>query len=57
MQNSLQRHLKTLAINFFKLSDNMNIESLLNIDGIGVTPEFIQLRKFFLNKTNLKVLS
>ena len=33
-----------------------NIESLLNIDGIGVT-QIQSIKKFFLNKTNLKVLS
>ena len=51
----IAKTLKT-AINFFKLSDNMNIESLSNIDGIGVTQTH-SIKKFFLNKTNLKVLS
>ena len=48
-------HLKT-AINFFKLSDNKNIESLVDINGIGST-QIQSIKKFFLNKTNLKVLS
>ena len=49
------RHLKT-AVNFFKLSEKNNIETLSNIDGIGVT-QVKSITKFFLNKTNLKVLS
>ena len=51
----IARHLKT-AINFFKLSDDKNIESLSNIDGIGAT-QIQSIKKFFLKKTNLKVLS
>jgi DNA ligase (NAD+) len=51
----IARHLKT-AINFFKLSDDKNIESLSNIDGIGNT-QIQSIKKFFSNKTNLKVLS
>ena len=51
----IARHLKT-AINFFKLSDNKNIESLSNIDGIGTT-QVRSIKNFFLDKTNLKVLS
>ena len=51
----IARHLKT-AINFFKLSDDKNIESLSNIDGIGST-QIQSIKKFFLNKTNIKVLS
>ena len=51
----IARHLKT-AVNFFKLSDKNNIEMLSNIDGIGVT-QVNSITKFFLNKTNLKVLS
>jgi DNA ligase (NAD+) len=50
----IARHLKT-AFNFFKLSDDKNIESLSNIDGIGNT-QIQSIKKFFLNKTNLKVL-
>ena len=51
----ISRHLKT-PINFFKLSESKNIESLSNIDGIGST-QIQSIKKFFLNKTNLKVLS
>ena len=51
----IARHLRT-AINFFKLSDAQNIETLSNIDGIGRT-QIQSIKKFFLNKTSLKVLS
>ena len=51
----IARHLKK-AINFLKLHDDKNIESLSNIDGIGNT-QIQSIKKFFLNKTNLKVLS
>jgi len=51
----IARHLKT-PINFFKLPNGTNIESLSNIDGIGET-QIQSIKKFFLNKTNLKVLS
>ena len=51
----ISRHLKT-ANNFFKLSEAKNIESLSNIDGIGII-QIMSIKKFFLNKTNLKVLS
>ena len=51
----IARHLKT-PINFLKLSDNKNIESLSNIDGIGST-QIQSIKNFFLNKTNLSVLS
>ena len=50
----IARHLKT-AINFFKLPDKKNIENLSNIDGIGST-QIQSIKKFFLNKTNIKVL-
>jgi DNA ligase (NAD+) len=50
----IARHLK-IPINFFKLLDEKNIESLFNIDGIGTT-QIQSIKKFFLNKTNLKVL-
>ena len=50
----IARHLKT-PINFLKLSDNKNIESLSNIDGIGST-QIQSIKNFFLNKTNLSVL-
>ena len=51
----IARHLKT-AISFLNLPDDKNIESLSNIDGIGST-QIQSIRKFFLNKTNLKNLS
>ena len=51
----IANHLK-IAINFSKLIDSNNIENLSNIDGIGVT-QIQSIKKFFLNKTNLKVLS
>ena len=38
------------------LSNGINIESLSNIDGIGTT-QIQSIKKFFLNRTNLKVLS
>ena len=50
----IAKHLKT-AINFLNYNDK-NIESLSNIDGIGGT-QIQSIKKFFLNKTNLKVLS
>ena len=50
----IARHLKTV-INFYKLSDDKNIESLSNIDGIGST-QIQSIKKFFLNKTNVQVL-
>ena len=51
----LSRHLKS-AENFFNLSVNTDIKELVNIDGIGET-QIRSLKSFFLNKTNLKVLS
>ena len=51
----IARHLKTAA-NFFQTSRESNIESLSNIDGIGIT-QIQSIKKFFLNKVNLKVLS
>ena len=51
----IANHLKT-SLNFLKLSQNENTDNLFNIDGIG--PIQIQsIKKFFLNKTNLKVLN
>ena len=50
----IAKHLKT-ASNFFKLSDYKNLENLANIDGIGNT-QIQSIKKFFLNKTNLKIL-
>ena len=51
----IAKHLKT-AENFIKLQDDKNIEHLLNIDGIGIT-QIKSIKKYFLNKTSLKVLS
>ena len=51
----IARHLKT-PVNFFKLSNNKNIEILSNIDGIGVT-QVQSIKKFFVNKKNVKILS
>ena len=42
-------------VNFSKLADSKNIENLSNIDGIGST-QIQSIKKFFLDKTNLKVL-
>ena len=41
--------------NFLNLSKENKIDDLLNIDGIGET-QITSLKKFFLNKTNLKVI-
>jgi DNA ligase (NAD+) len=51
----IARHLKTSS-NFFSLSGESNIENLAIIDGIGIT-QIQSIKKFFLNKTNLNVLS
>ncbi|MDA8846818.1 NAD-dependent DNA ligase LigA, partial [Candidatus Pelagibacter sp.] len=50
----IARHLKTSS-NFFRLPGESKIENLSNIDGIGIT-QIKSIKKFFLNKTNLKVL-
>ena len=50
----IARHLRTI-VNFSKLVDSKNIENLSNIDGIGST-QIQSIKKFFLDKTNLKVL-
>ena len=50
----IARYLKT-AKNFFNLPEEKNIENLSNIDGIGST-QIQSIKKFFLNKTNVKVL-
>ena len=50
----IARNLKT-ALNFFKLAGSTDIENLSNIDGIGIT-QIRSIKKFFSNKTNLKVL-
>jgi len=51
----IAKNLKS-SINFLKLSENKNISNLSNIDGIGPT-QIQSIKNFFLNKTNLKVLS
>ncbi len=51
----LSRHLKS-SDNFFKLYKNTDMKDLINIDGIGET-QIKSIKNFFLNKTNLKVLS
>ena len=51
----LARHLKS-SENFFKLSENKNMNELVNIDGIGET-QIKSINTFFLNKTNTKVLT
>ena len=51
----IAKHLKS-SINFLKLLENKNINNLSNIDGIGST-QIQSVKNFFLNKTNLKVLS
>ena len=51
----LAKHLKS-PDKFFKLSSNMNMNELLNIDGIGET-QINSIKNFFLNKINLEVLS
>jgi len=51
----LAKHLKSLD-NFIKLSINKEFGDLSNIDGIGET-QIKSVQNFFLNQTNLKVLS
>ena len=41
--------------NFINLSKENKIDDLINIDGIGET-QITSLKKFFLNRTNLKVI-
>ena len=48
-------HLKS-SDNFFKLFSNKDLSDLSNIDGIGET-QIKSIKKFFFDKTNLKVLS
>ena len=50
----IARHLKTVD-NFLKLSNSKNTDGLSNIDGIGIS-QVQSIKKFFINKTNLKVL-
>ena len=51
----LSKHLKT-SDNFFKLYQNVNMNDLVNIDGIGET-QIKSIKNFFSNKTNLDVLN
>ena len=51
----LARHLKSIN-NFLKLSTVEDLGDLSNIDGIGET-QIKSIRNFFINKTNLKVLT
>jgi len=51
----LAKHLKS-SDNFFLLSENKDMSDLVNIDGIGQT-QIKSIKNFFLNKTNLEVLS
>ena len=50
----LARHLKSI-LNFIKLSENKNVDTLSNIDGIGPT-QILSIKNFFINKKNIKVL-
>ena len=50
----LAKHLKT-SNNFFRLSQNREMNDLMNIDGIGET-QIKSIKNFFNNKTNLLVL-
>ena len=50
----ISQHLKSPE-NFFKLSQNKNMNLLLNIDGIGET-QIKSLKSFFSNKLNQQVL-
>jgi len=51
----IAKHLKNIE-NFINLQGGQNIENLSNIDGIGIT-QIQSIKKFFLNKTSLKVLT
>ena len=51
----ISKHLKTCK-KFLALSNVKTIEELINIDGIGET-QIKSIKNFFLNQTNLKVLS
>ena len=50
----LAKHLK-ISNNFFRLSQNREMNDLMNIDGIGET-QIKSIKNFFSNKTNLVVL-
>ena len=51
----IARHLKSSS-NFLKLAEEKYIDHLSNIDGIGPT-QIQSIRSFFLNKTNLNIMS
>ena len=51
----LSKYFKSIN-NFLFLSENRNFNELLNIDGIGET-QVNSIKNFFLNKTNLRILS
>ena len=51
----IAKHIKNIE-NFINLQDGRNIEKLSDIDGIGIT-QIQSIKKFFLNKISLKVLS
>jgi len=51
----IAKHLKNIE-NFINLQGGQNIENLSNIDGIGIT-QIQSIKKFFLNKTSIKVLT
>jgi DNA ligase (NAD+) len=51
----IARHLKSSS-NFLKLAEDKYIDHLSNIDGIGPT-QIQSIRSFFLNKTNLNIMS
>jgi DNA ligase (NAD+) len=50
----IAHHLKS-SVNFLKLAENINIDNLSNIDGIGPT-QIQSIKNFFLNTNNLNVL-
>jgi len=50
----IAHHLKS-SVNFLKLAENINIDNLSNIDGIGPT-QIQSIKFFFLNTNNLNVL-
>ena len=50
----MAQHLKTVD-NFYKLSENKNFDSILNIDGIGET-QIKSLKKFFSHSINLEAI-
>ena len=50
----IAQHIKTID-NFYKLSENKNFDSILNIDGIGET-QIKSFQKFFSHKSNLEAI-